>query len=137
MDRLVPRGWFRELCEAWLTMHMEMPLQFAVLSGMVAMGNLIGYDAHARAGGTKVYPNLNGLLASPAGLCRRSRGTEVVMNMADVAGCHVYRGKATREGLLDELVDYPRTLLYADEIAEVLNKREYQETITQFFASML
>lgn len=135
---LVPEGWLKRLCHAWLEMHMEMPLQFVVLTGMAVVGNLLGYKVWCKvAGDAFIYPNLNALLVSPAGLCRRSHGTKTIISIAEMAGVNVYRGKATREGLLDELQECPNLLVYADEIAEIVNRREYQQSMTSFLPTVL
>jgi hypothetical protein len=135
---LVPDGWLRRLCDAWREMHMEMPLQFVVLTGMAVVGNVIGYRAWCKvAGDSFVYPNLNALLVSPAGLCRRSAGTSTIISIARSAGIEVYEGKATREGLIDELMESPNVLVYEDEIAEIVSKREHQQSMTVFLPKIL
>lgn len=133
-------GWLRRYLEAMVAMNSEMPLPFHYLSAACVLGHMLGMD-HARwvklGMGVEVFPNVSVLLLSPAGKCRRGEGTKFVMKMARDAGCNVFEGKATPEGLADELKDNPNTILYSEELSTLISRREHQSDLIPFLTKAL
>lgn len=116
----------------------EMPLPFHFLSGAVVIGQMIGLNAWATVSkGVRVYPNINGLLLSPAGKCRRGEGTKITIKLAKMAQCNVLSGKATPEGLADEIGEHGDVLLYVEELSMLLTKQDFQRPIIPVLTKLL
>jgi len=136
---LVPQGWLRTYCDTMIQWKHEMPIAMHYLSAVVAVGQLIGFKAYAQENnGSIVYPNINGMLLSPPGECRRGGGTSIAMEVARQAGASVFEAiKLTPEGLLDELRQKRNLLLYIEELSTVVNKRDYQQNMIPILTAML
>ena len=135
---LVPEGWLRTYMEAMVEADNEMPLPFHFLAGAVTIGQMLGLRTWATlARGVRVFPNINGMLLSPAGACRRGEGTKITMRLARDAGINVFAGKTTPEGLLDELMEHGDTLLYVEELSLLLTKQDFQRPIISVLTKAL
>jgi hypothetical protein len=116
----------------------EMPMPFHFLSACVVIGQMLGLESWATlAQGVRVYPNVNALLLSPAGKCRRGEGTKLTAKIARQAGVHLLEGKTTPEGLLDELEESSDTLLYVEELSMLLTKQDFQRPIIAVITKLL
>lgn len=135
---LVPDGWLREYLKVMQEAKNEMPLPFHFLAGACVIGNMIGLKAWATLSrGVRIYPNLNVLLLSPAGSCRRGEGTKIMEKVARNAGVNVLSGKVTPEGLLDELQERGDVLLYVEELSMLLTKQDFQRPIIPVLTKLL
>lgn len=135
---LVPDGWLRSYLLAMEECKNEMPLPFHFLAGAVVIGQMIGLNAWATVSkGVRVYPNINGLLLSPAGKCRRGEGTKITIKLAKMAQCNVLSGKATPEGLADEIGEHGDVLLYVEELSMLLTKQDFQRPIIPVLTKLL
>lgn len=135
---LVPKGWIRTYMEAMQEAQNEMPMAFHFLAASVVIGQMIGLEAWATlARGVRIYPNINGLLLSPAGQCRRGEGTKITAKLAALAGVNVLSGKTTPEGLQDELMENGNTLLYVEELSMLLTKQDFQLPIIPMLTKLL
>jgi len=136
--QLVPQGWFRRYLETMVEFDNETPLPFHFLSVATVMGNILGLGTWATlAKGVRVYPNVNAMLLSPAGKCRRGEGTKLAARVARRAGVNVFAGKVTPEGLADEMRQNGSVLLYVEELAMLLGKREHQRAVVPFLTKAL
>jgi hypothetical protein len=116
----------------------EMPAPFHLLAGASVIGNMIGLGAWCTlAKGVRVYPNLNTLLLSPAGKCRRGEGTKITMAIAKRAGVNVFAGKTTPEGLVDDLIEDGDLILYVEELSMLLTKQEFQIPMISVLTKLL
>jgi hypothetical protein len=99
---------------------------------------MIGLRAWATLSkGVRIYPNVNGLLLSPAGKCRRGEGTKITMKIAQGTMLNVFSGKQTPESLCDELIDNGDTLLYVEELSMLLTKQDFQRPIIAVLTKLL
>jgi len=141
---LVDGGWFKEYLDEMDLMKNEMPMAFHFLSAAVVLGQGLGFETYGKlAKGVHVYPNINSMLLSPAGRCRRGEGTKFAGKIARLAGLNVLEGKATAEGLFMELMDdanpagQGNVLLYVEELSVMLSKASYMQTIVPFLTKCL
>lgn len=135
---LVPSGWIREYLEAMVEARNEMPLVFHFMAGATVIGNMIGLRAWATlAKGVRIYPNINALLLSPAGKCRRGEGTKITTAIARKAGVNLYAGKITPEGLADELMENGNLVLYVEELSMLLTKQDFMLPIIPLLTKLL
>lgn len=135
---LIPKGWLYDYCMEMDKARNEMPLPFHFLSAAAVVGNQLGLNAWATLNkGVRVYPNLNVMLLSPAGKCRRGEGTKITMAIAEHAGFNVLAGKTTPEALVMELIDNPDTILYVEELSVLLSKQDYQRPIIPVLTKLL
>jgi len=135
---LVPEGWLHDYLSEMQAAKNEMPLPFHFLAACVVIGQMLGLETWATlARGVPVFPNVNALLLSPAGKCRRGEGTKITINIAQSAGVNVLSGRATPEGLLDELEENGSTLLYVEELSMLLTKQEFQRPIIPVLTKLL
>jgi hypothetical protein len=108
------------------------------LAGAVVIGQMVGLGAWATlAKGVRIYPNLNALLLSPAGKCRRGEGTKIVTSVARRAGVNVFAGKISPEGLVDELAENGSLLLYSEELSMLLTKQDFQLPLIPVLTKLL
>jgi hypothetical protein len=116
----------------------EMPLAFHFLAACVVIGQLLGLETWATlAKGVPIFPNVNALLLSPAGKCRRGEGTKITVAIAKRTGMNVLEGRTTPEALLDELAENGNTLLYVEELSMLLTKQEFQRPIIPVLTKLL
>lgn len=135
---LVPKGWILEYLKEMRAASNEMPMAFHFLSACVIIGQILGLEAWATlAKGVSVFPNVNALLLSPAGKCRRGEGTKITVGVAKRAGVHTLEGKTTPEALLDELQESGNTLLYVEELSMLLTKQEFQRPLIPILTKLL
>jgi len=135
---LVPPSWIRDYLDEMHAAKNEMPMAFHFLSACVVIGQMLGLETWATlAKGVKIFPNVNALLLSPAGKCRRGEGTKITINIARRAGVHILEGRTTPEALLDELIENGNTLLYVEELSMLLTKQEFQRPIVPFLTKLL
>lgn len=135
---LVPDGWLKDYLGAMERAHNEMPAPFHFLAGAAVVGNMIGLSAWATLNkGVRIYPNINALLLSPAGKCRRGEGTKITMKIAVRAGVNVLSGKATPEALMDDLLENPNLVFYVEELAMLLTKQDTQMHMTPTLTKLL
>lgn len=135
---LVPDGWLREYLSAMVECNNEMPLPFHFLAGAVVIGQILGLRCWATLSkGVRIYPNINAMLLSPAGRCRRGEGTKITVGIAKKAMVNVLSGKTTPEGLLDELEENGDTLLYVEELSMLLTKQDFQRPIIPVLTKLL
>jgi len=141
---LIPDGWFRKYLDVMVELNNEMPLAFHFLSMAVAMGNALGFSTWCQlAPGVEVYPNVNAILLSPAGKGRRTEGSKLAMKVARMAGRHVFDGKVTPEGLLDELMDSENiagegnVIFYVEELSSAMDNRDYMKPLIPLLTKLL
>ncbi len=135
---LVPKGWIHDYLTEMIAAENEMPCAFHFLSACVVIGQMLGLESWATlAKGVRVYPNVNALLLSPAGKCRRGEGTKITISIARRAGLHILEGKTTPEALMDELLENGNTLLYVEELSMLLTKQEFQRPIIPILTKLL
>lgn len=135
---LVPPGWLKEYLSAMREAKNEMPLPFHFLSAACIIGQMLGLRVWATLGkGVRVYPNINVMLLSPAGQCRRGEGTKIAERVARGAGVNVLSGKFTAEGLADELMDCGDTLVYVEELSMLFTKQEHQRPLIPALTKLL
>lgn len=135
---LIPDGYFRDYLDVMVDMNNEMPLPFHFLSIAVVLGNYLGFDTYGKLGrGVLIYPNINAILLSPAGKCRRGEGSKFAIKVARRAGLNVLEGKATPEGLVDELIENGDVILYVEELSMLLSKRDYMRPIIPLLTKFL
>lgn len=135
---LIPPGWLRDYISAMDEARNEMPLPFHFLAACVTVGHMMGLDTWGTlARGVRVFPNVNVMLLSPAGKCRRGEGTKITMAIAKGAGVNVLSGRTTPEGLVAELMEHGDTLLYAEELSMLLTKADYQRHIIPVLTKLL
>ena len=121
---LIPPSWIREYLVEMQTSKNEMPLPFHFLSACVVLGQMMGLETWATlARGVRIYPNVNTILLSPAGKCRRGEGTKITVKIAREAGVNILSGKTTPEGLSEELRQNGNLLLYVEELSMLLSKQ--------------
>lgn len=136
--KLAGGGWLGRYLAAMEGMDNEMPLPFHLLSAMVVMGQLVGLRSWAMLDKSiEVFPNVNSLLLSPAGRCRRGEGTKMAIRVGRYAGVNVFEGKVTPEGLADELYQRASCLLYVEELSVLFSKKDYQRPIIPFLTKAL
>jgi len=136
--KLIPLGWLRSYLDAMIDAHNEMPLPFHFLAGCVVVGQMIGLKAWATLSkGVRIYPNVNAMLLSPAGKCRRGEGTKLTVKIAEKAGVNVLSGKATPEGLCTDLIDRGDQLLYVEELSMLMTKQDFQRPIIPALTKLL
>lgn len=133
---LVPEGWFKDYLDVMVGMNNEMPLPFHFLAAAVVLGQGLGFKCYGKLDkGVRIYPNVNSILLSPAGKCRRGEGTKFAAKVARLAGLNVHEGAATAEGLFEELRDennpagQGNVLLYVEELSVMLSKASYMQTM--------
>lgn len=135
---LVPKGWLRDYLDVMLEAKNEMPLPFHFLAGAALIGNTMGLNTWATlAKGVRVFPNINALLLSPAGKCRRGEGTKITTAIGRQAGINIFSGKITPEGLADELVDNGNLVLYVEELSMLLTKQDFQVPLISLLTKLL
>lgn len=135
---LVPPGWIHDYLTAMEEAENEMPSAFHFLSACVVIGQMLGLESWATlAKGVRVYPNVNALLLSPAGKCRRGEGSKLTISIARRADVHILEGKTTPEALMDELLENGNTLLYVEELSMLLTKQEFQRPIVPILTKLL
>jgi len=136
--KLVPPGWLKVYLETMQEAKNEMPMAFHFLTGAAIIGNMLGLRTWATiAKGVRVFPNINVLLLSPAGKCRRGEGTKLAMAVARRAGVCVFAGKITPEGLVDELIENPSLILYSEELSMLLTKQDHQKPLIPVLTKLL
>lgn len=135
---LVPDGWLKDYLSAMREAKNEMPLPFHFLAAACIIGQMLGLRVWATLGkGVRVYPNINVMLLSPAGQCRRGEGTKIAERVARGAGVNVISGKFTAEGLADELIDCGDTLAYVEELSMLFTKQEHQRPLIPALTKLL
>lgn len=142
---LIPDGYFRKYLDLMIEMNNETPLPFHFLSIIPALGNMLGFECWGKMNkGVLVYPNINSLLISPSGLCRRGEGSKFAMKIAKRAGLNVFEcTKLTPEGLYDEINDEDNpagkgnVLLYIEELSTALGKREHVRPLIPILTKVL
>lgn len=135
---LVPDGWLKDYLSAMRDARNEMPMPFHFLAASCIIGQMLGLRVWATLGkGVRVYPNINVMLLSPAGQCRRGEGTKIAERVARGAGVNVLSGKFTAEGLADELMDNGDTLAYVEELSMLFTKQEHQRPLIPALTKLL
>jgi len=127
-----------------VAMKNEMPMPFHFLAVAVVLGQALGFSCYGKlAKGVNIYPNINAILLSPAGKCRRGEGTKFAAKIARMSNLNVLEGKATAEGLFVELMDESNeagqgnVLLYVEELSVMLSKASYMQTMVPFLTKCL
>lgn len=134
----VPVGWIKDYLRVMIELHNEMPLPFHYLAACTVIGNMIGLTAWGTVNkGVRVFPNVNALLLSPAGSCRRGEGTKIMVGIARRAGVNIFAGKITPEGLVDEIAERGNLLLYSEELAMLLTSQDHQKPLIPVLTKLL
>ena len=139
---LVPGGWFQDLLE--VVDEMESPRPFFVLSGMAVMGSMLGRRVYIDRGTHKVLPAPSVMLISPAGETRRSTACDfVVYTVGKAAGLTYVADSFSYEAFGDALAEIQdktkeaRALIYAGEMATLIGKGSYGESIIPKLTDLL
>lgn len=139
---IVPEGWFKDVLDV---MHeSESPSPFFFLACCTVLSNLIGRKVMIDRGNHTLGLDISALLISPAGRGRRSTACDfVVYTLGEAAGLNIIADSFTYEFMGDQMVEScderptvsskqairPKALLYAGEMAALLGKGSYSESI--------
>ncbi len=140
LTRYLPKGsWFHEYLACY-EKQVESPQSFVLFSAMALMGAVLGrrvwmdYDIH------KIRPMLNLLILGPSGI---GKSTSVKMTKPLLKGIEVaYRpqfieGGATKEKLHTDLMENPKAIIFASELAAFFSKETYKEGLIPYVTQML
>jgi len=135
---LVPSGYFHTYLRKMEEWNNEMPFIFHLMSIMVVLGNKLGFGIHGTLDrGVEIFPNINTILLSPAGKCRRGEGSKFAAKVARGLGMNVHEGRCTPEGLMDKLSSDVDVLLYVEELSVLFSKRDFLRDIIPFLTKVL
>jgi hypothetical protein len=139
---LVPEGWLRDVLD--LTRESESPASFAFLAALTVLSQAVGRKVMVDRGTHALGLDVNALLISPAGRGRRSTICDfVVYGLGAPAGLNIIADSFSFEAFGDELVlcagleKLPKdrivhnttAMIYAGEMAALLGKGSYVESI--------
>lgn len=147
---LVPDGWLADLLD--LQGEAESPTSFFFLAALSVMSNIIGRNVMIDRGTHELGLDISALLISPAGKGRRSTACDyVVYKIGEAAGLNVIADSFTYEHMGDQLIASceskptrenpraykPKAMLYAGEMATLLGKGAYADSIIPKLTDML
>lgn len=143
MDLKIPEclpqdSWFRRWMEIWPTS--ESPKSFLLFSGMAMLGACLGRRVWLDQDIHQVRPMLNLLLIGPSGIGKSSAVKVAKKLLPFVPEYHrpqFIEGGATKEKLHMDLVDQPKAILFAPELAAFFSKEKYKENLIPYVTNLL
>lgn len=137
-DCLPKDSWFRDWMELWPTS--ESPKSFLLFSGMAMLGACLGRRVWLDQDIHQVRPMLNLLLIGPSGIGKSSSvkiAKKVLDYVPDFFKANFIEGGATKEKLHEDLVEYPKSIVFAPELAAFFSKEKYKENLIPYVTNLL
>lgn len=137
-DCLPQDSWFREWMDIWPTS--ESPKSFLLFSGMAMLGACLGRRVWLDQDIHQVRPMLNLLLIGPSGIGKSSAvkvAKKLLPYVPEQHRAQFIEGGATKEKLHMDLVDQPKAILFAPELAAFFSKEKYKESLIPYVTNLL
>lgn len=137
-DCLPKDSWFRRWMELWPTS--ESPKSFLLFSGMAMLGACLGRRVWLDQDIHQVRPMLNLLLIGPSGIGKSSAvkvAKKLLPYVPEYQRPQFIEGGATKEKLHMDLVDQPKAILFAPELAAFFSKEKYKENLIPYVTNLL
>lgn len=131
-------SWFRRWMEIWPTS--ESPKSFLLFSGMSMLGACLGRRVWLDQDIHQVRPMLNLLLIGPSGIGKSSAvkiAKRLLPYVPEYQRPQFIEGGATKEKLHMDLVDQPKAILFAPELAAFFSKEKYKENLIPYVTNLL
>jgi hypothetical protein len=137
-DCLPKDSWFRQWMDIWPTS--ESPKSFLLFSGMAMLGACLGRRIWMDQDIHQVRPMLNLLLIGPSGIGKSSAvkvAKKLLPFVPEFQRPQFIEGGATKEKLHMDLVDQPKAILFAPELAAFFSKEKYKENLIPYVTQLL
>lgn len=137
-DCLPKDSWFREWMELWPTS--ESPKSFLLFSGMAMLGACLGRRVWLDQDIHQVRPMLNLLLIGPSGIGKSSAvkvAKKLLPYVPEFQRPQFIEGGSTKEKLHMDLVEQPKAILFAPELAAFFSKEKYKENLIPYVTNLL
>lgn len=137
-DCLPKDSWFRDWMDIWPTA--ESPKSFLLFSGMTMLGACLGRRVWLDQDIHQVRPMLNLLLIGPSGIGKSSAvkiAKRLLPHVPEQHRAQFIEGGATKEKLHMDLVDQPKAILFAPELAAFFSKEKYKENLIPYVTNLL
>lgn len=137
-DCLPKDSWFRDWMDIWPTA--ESPKSFLLFSGMAMLGGCLGRRVWLDQDIHQVRPMLNLLLIGPSGIGKSSAvkiAKKLLPHVPEQHRAQFIEGGATKEKLHMDLVDQPKAILFAPELAAFFSKEKYKENLIPYVTNLL
>lgn len=137
-DCLPEDSWFRRWMELWPTS--ESPKSFLLFSGMAMLGACLGRRVWLDQDIHQVRPMLNLLLIGPSGIGKSSAvkvAKKLLPYVPEYQRPQFIEGGATKEKLHMDLVEQPKAILFAPELAAFFSKEKYKENLIPYVTNLL
>lgn len=137
-DCLPRDSWFRRWMEIWPTS--ESPKSFLLFSGMAMLGACLGRRVWLDQDIHQVRPMLNLLLIGPSGIGKSSAvkiAKRLLPYVPEYQRPQFIEGGSTKEKLHMDLVDQPKAILFAPELAAFFSKEKYKENLIPYVTNLL
>lgn len=124
--------------EVWPTS--ESPKSFLLFSGMAMLGACLGRRVWIDQDIHQVRPMLNLLLIGPSGIGKSSAvkvAKRLLPYIPEVQRPQFIEGGSTKEKLHSDLVDQPKAILFASELAAFFSKEKYKENLIPYVTQLL
>lgn len=134
-DTLVPRhGWLKMHVE-W-TRKTEPPTVYHFFAAMCVLGAVAGRRVKFPRGSGDLYPNLNVVLVSPPGKCKKTTACNLAVKHYQTIGMNLMADKVTPEAIVGALQPTAQGLIYAPEWAVFLGKQQYNEGLVPMLTAL-
>lgn len=137
-DCLPRDSWFRKWMDIWPTS--ESPKSFLLFSGMAMLGACLGRRVWLDQDIHQVRPMLNLLLIGPSGIGKSSAvkvAKKLLPHVPTFFQANFIEGGATKEKLHEDLVEFPKSILFAPELAAFFSKEKYKENLIPYVTNLL
>jgi hypothetical protein len=137
-DCLPEDSWFRKWMDIWPTS--ESPKSFLLFSGMAMLGACLGRRVWLDQDIHQVRPMLNLLLICPSGIGKSSAvkvAKKLLPYVPEYQRPQFIEGGATKEKLHEDLVNQPKAILFAPELAAFFSKEKYKENLIPYVTNLL
>lgn len=133
-------SWFRSWMSVWPLA--EAPKSYILFSGMAVLGAALGRSVWMNLDIYTVYPLMNLLLVGPSGIGKSTA-------LRDIAADHLINalpvdkrpflltGKSTKEAIHQDLMQCPKSMILASELANLFSKEKYNEGMIPYFTDLL
>lgn len=134
-DSLVPKqGWIATHIE--YTRQTEPPTVFHFFAGLNVLGAVIGRKIKFPRGSGDLFPNLNVVLVSPPGKCKKTTACNLAVKHYQKLGMNLMADKVTPEAIVGALQVNAQGLIYAPEWAVFLGKQQYNEGLVPMLTAL-
>lgn len=137
-DCLPHDSWFRRWMDIWPTS--ESPKPFILFSAMAMFGACLGRRVWLDQDIHQVRPMLNVLLIGPSGIGKSTAVKIAKRLLPYVPESHraqFIEGGSTKEKLHQDLLDQPKAILFAQELAAFFSKEKYKENLIPYVTNLL